>query len=92
MNSTRVRLRNVKQKQNLLIWSKLRSCLKHNRMPICDVCVGVIVKVLTSAVVKKSEASSPRMSGRPRRTAVRFAVMSVLWKTKKIQLHFTVYV
>ncbi len=26
-------------------------------MPICDDCVGVIVKVLTSAVVKKSEAS-----------------------------------
>ncbi len=56
-------------------------------MPICDVCVGYS-KVLTSAVVKMSEASSPRMSVRPQKTAVRFAILSVLWE-KKIQLHFT---
>ncbi len=54
-------------------------------MPICDVCVGYS-KVLTSAVVKMSEASSPRMSVRPQRTAVCFAVMSMIWGKKFLHL------
>jgi len=38
--------------------------------------------VLANIVLKKSEVSSPKMRGSPQRTAVRFAVMSVPWKTK----------
>lgn len=41
--------------------------------------------VLANVALKKSEVSSPRRRGSPRRTAVRLAVMSVPWK-KKLKL------
>ncbi len=61
-------------------------------MPICDDCVGVIVKVLTSAVVKKVRGFFSKNEWKATKNCCALCSdVSALGK-KKIQLHFTVYV